>query len=97
MDIADWRLKIDEIDSRILGLLNERAQFSVNIGHIKERENLPIHSPEREQAIIERVQKENGGPLSSDGVRRVFERIIDESRRLEKRESKRRSKTHKEA
>ncbi len=97
MDIDGWRLKIDEIDSQILRLLNERAQFSVNIGHIKERGNLPIHSPEREKAIIQRVQKENGGPLTGDGVRRVFERIIDESRRLEKRESKRRSKTLKEA
>ena len=87
MDIEDWRRKIDEVDSEILRLLNLRARYSIEIGHIKQQRHLPIHSPEREQAIVERLVRENGGPLSHDGVRRVFERIIDESRKLEKDET----------
>lgn len=84
MDIGDWRLKIDEIDSEILNLLNKRAKFSIEIGKIKKLQRLPIHSPKREKFIIERVLRENRGPLQSDGIRHIFERIIDESRHIER-------------
>lgn len=88
MDIEDWRGKIDEIDQQILELLNERARCSIEIGNLKQERHLPIHSPDREKAIVCRLVDQNGGPLSGEGVRRVFERIIDESRRLEKDELK---------
>lgn len=84
MDLEDWRAKIDAIDSEILRFLNERAKFSIAIAHLKNERNLPIYSPERETGIIQRLMAENPGPMSNDGVRRVFERIIDESRKLEK-------------
>ncbi|MFQ5603495.1 MAG: chorismate mutase [bacterium] len=84
MDIEDWRTKIDEIDLKLLKLLNERALYSIEIGKIKKQKDLPIYSPEREVAIIARMVRENKGPLGNDGVRRLFERIIDESRKLEK-------------
>ncbi len=84
MDIENWRRKIDQVDLEILRLLNKRAQFTIEIGNIKKQRLLPFHSPEREKLIIQRILKENPGPLGSDGVRRVFERIIDESRKLEK-------------
>ena len=84
MDIEDWRRKIDGVDLRILELLNRRAEFSVQIGHLKNQRQLPIHSPDREKEIILRIVNGNPGPLSGDGVRRIFERIIDESRKLEK-------------
>jgi chorismate mutase len=88
MDIDDWRREIDRIDLEMLRLLNDRAQFSINIGKIKMQRDLPIHSPEREMKIIQRVVKENKGPLGSGGVQRIYERVIDESRRIEKKESK---------
>jgi chorismate mutase len=84
MEIEDWRSMIDQIDSEILRLLNRRAELTVEIGKIKKRRRLPIHSPGRETLIIKRVVNVNSGPLSSEGVRRIFERIIDESRKLEK-------------
>ncbi|MFQ5770885.1 MAG: chorismate mutase [bacterium] len=84
MDIEDWRSKIDAVDLQILQLLNKRARFSIEIGNIKQQRQLPIHYPDRETLIIKRLVKVNSGPLSSDGVRRVFERIIDESRKVEK-------------
>jgi chorismate mutase len=87
MQIDDWRGRIDELDLKILQLLNERARCSLEIGKIKQRMNLPIYMPERERIIFERLEHENNGPLTGAAVQRLFERIIDESRRLEKEQS----------
>jgi len=87
MHIDDWRARIDAVDLKILELLNERARYSLEIGKIKHRMNLPVYAPERERAIYERVELANPGPLTCAAVRRLFERIIDESRRLEKEQS----------
>lgn len=84
MDIEDWRQKIDAVDSKILQLLNQRAQYSIEIGKIKNHQDLPVYSPEREDEIMQRMVEQNSGPLDNEGVRRVFERIIDESRKVEK-------------
>ena len=84
MDIEDWREKIDKVDTQILELINKRSEFSIKIGEIKTDKGIPIHSPEREKIIMKRMQQANPGPLSVDGVLRIFERIIDESRKLEK-------------
>lgn len=83
MDIDDWRRKIDDVDMEILKLLNRRADYSIRIGDIKRRNGEPIYAPARETQIIERVVRENVGPLTAGGVRRIFERVIDESRRVE--------------
>jgi chorismate mutase len=84
MEIADWRIQIDDLDAKILELLNARAGCALEIGKIKRGLNLKIHDPEREKTIMERLTGLNKGPLTDGGVRRVFERIIDESRKLEK-------------
>ena len=83
-DVAVWRRRIDQIDTQLMGLLNSRSACAVEIGRIKRTLGLPIYSPEREAEILERVMRENPGPLDALAVRRVFERIIDESRRLER-------------
>lgn len=83
MDIEDWRAHIDAVDLKILHLLNERAGYSLAIGEIKQRRQLPIYMPEREKQIHARLEQLNQGPLSNAAVRRLFERIIDESRCLE--------------
>ncbi|MDQ7051851.1 MAG: chorismate mutase [candidate division KSB1 bacterium] len=84
MDIDDWRQKIDEIDEALLQLLNERARCTMEIGRIKKRRKMPVYDPERERQIFERLQRLNQGPLPQQAVKRLFERIIDESRHLEK-------------
>ncbi len=89
MDIEDWRREIDDIDLQVLKLLNKRAEYSIAIGDLKFERNLPVYSPEREKLIIERLIDKNPGPLTGDSVRRIFERIIDESRKLEKDECER--------
>ena len=83
-ELLAWRRRIDQIDTQLMGLLNSRSACAVEIGRIKRALGLPVYSPEREARILERVMRENPGPLDPTAVKRVFERIIDESRRLER-------------
>ena len=83
-DVAVWRRRIDQIDTQLMGLLNSRSACAVEIGRIKRTVGLPVYSPEREAQVLDRVGRDNPGPLDPMAVRRVFERIIDESRRLER-------------
>jgi chorismate mutase len=83
-DLESWRRRIDAIDQQILKLLNERSQCAVEIGHLKKRLNLPAWHPERELEILRNVVEANPGPLDNAAIRRLFERIIDEARSLER-------------
>jgi len=84
-EIAFWRDRIDAIDQLLLQLLNERSTCANTIGHIKKQSNLPIYVPEREKIVLDNVLKGNPGPLDDGAVRGLFERIIDETRSLERR------------
>ena len=84
VDIDAWRHRIDMIDEQLMRLLNSRSACAVEIGKVKRKLGLPVYSPEREAWILDRVMRENPGPLDPTAVKRVFERIIDESRRLER-------------
>lgn len=83
-EIYDIRELIDAIDSSILKLLNVRSSLALKIGVLKKSYSLAVYDPEREKQIIERLISENNGPLDSHAVIRLFERIIDEARRLER-------------
>ncbi len=82
--IYGLRDKIDEVDQKIINLLNQRAQYATQIGQIKRILDIPVYVPSREEEVIAHVQSINPGPLSADAIRRLYERIIDESRRLER-------------
>lgn len=84
MDIEDWRNEIDALDERLVDLLNQRSTCCIEIGRIKRDRGIPVYSPDRETQVLDHVANRNGGPLESDAVQRLFERIIDESRRLER-------------
>ena len=79
-----YRQKIDAIDVKIVKLLNTRAKYANAIGEIKRKVGLPVYVPSREEQVIAHVQEKNPGPLSGEAIRRLYERIIDESRRLER-------------
>jgi chorismate mutase len=83
-NIEHWRNKIDETDKKLVELLNERARYADEIGKIKERLGLEAYSPKREKEVLENILKHNSGPLNDLALRRLFERIIDESRKLER-------------
>jgi chorismate mutase len=85
--IDDWRIRIDEIDVALVRFFNERAICAIEIGHIKRRLGLDVYSPQREAQVMKNISEANQGPLDADALRRLFERIIDESRRIERIES----------
>lgn len=87
------RRRIDELDLRILELLNERTRVVEEIGRAKRLLDLPIYEPKREDEVYANVTSHNGGPLPADAVKRVFERIIDEMRTVQKLRMQERSET----
>jgi chorismate mutase len=86
MDIADWRKKIDEIDCKLVRLLSDRARAAVEIGRLKRNTSLPIYEPDRERIVFENVQGANHGPLPGRDLVRIYERIIDVMRNIQKEE-----------
>jgi chorismate mutase len=82
--IDDYRKEINRLDSELLRIFNERAALALKIGGIKKELGIPVYDPEREKKIFETISKANPGPLENDAVIRLFERVIDESRRLER-------------
>jgi chorismate mutase-like protein len=83
-DLDACRLRIDEIDLRLLDLLNQRTAIVEQIGRIKQELQLAIYEPKREEQVFLNVTGENHGPLPHDAVKRIFERIIDEMRNVQK-------------
>ncbi len=98
-DVADWwrgdrnevlqridtlRDEIDRLDEVLVRLLNARARCALKIGGLKKLLQLEIYQPAREEAVLKHVRQVNPGPLDADAIARLFERIIDEARRLER-------------
>ena len=84
MNIADWRRRMDEIDKKLVELLNERCKCALEIGHIKQQSHIPLYQPAREKEVLANAESNNQGPLSHDAIHRLFERIIDEARSAER-------------
>jgi chorismate mutase/prephenate dehydratase len=82
--LARCRDQIDIVDLQIVELLNARTRIVEEIGRIKQQVDLPIYEPAREDAVYRNVVDNNGGPMPEDSVRRVFERIIDEMRKIQR-------------
>jgi len=84
--LEDLRRDIDRVDEVLVRLLNERARCACEIGRIKKQQNVEVYQPDREKQVLDHVRGVAGeGPLDPDAIVRLFERIIDEARRLERR------------
>jgi chorismate mutase / prephenate dehydratase len=83
MSIKDIRDEIDNLDIRILKLLNKRANNAIKIGKLKGVEKKPVYAPGREKHVTDRLKEENSGPLSDRNVTAIFNEIISASRSLE--------------
>lgn len=94
MDIADWRKKIDEMDSKLVEMISERARAAQEIGRLKRNTSLPIYEPDRERRIFDNVRRANPGPLPDRELQGIFERIIDVMRQLQKEEIKPAERAH---
>ncbi len=82
--IDDWRRKIDEIDKKLVQLLNERSRCVVEIGRIKNTSGEALYQPDREKKVLDAAVRVNPGPLPDAAIRRLFERILDEARSVER-------------
>ena len=84
IELTRLREAIDRVDEVLVRLLNQRARYAIEIGELKGLLGLPIYVPEREKWVLGHVEDTSDGPLAPPAVRRLFERIIDESRRVER-------------
>ena len=83
-DLDDLRRRIDLLDESLVKLLNARAACALEIGRLKREIGIPIYQPAREAEVLQNVEKANLGPLDHPAMKRLFERIIDEARHLER-------------
>jgi chorismate mutase-like protein len=84
MNLSDWRRRIDEIDRKLVELLNARSQCALEIGKLKQAAKIPLYQPDRENEVLANAESNNSGPLTDAAIRRLFERIIDEARAAER-------------
>ena len=75
---------IDRIDRDLVRLLSERASLAIEVGHTKRKEGSPFFVPEREQAIFDRLARENPGPLTHKQLRAIYREIISAAIAAEK-------------
>jgi chorismate mutase len=84
-ELEDLRRAIDEVDRKILELVAERVRLVLQVGDVKRSRNMSVYDPERERRVLDSLAAAAQEPLDVMTVKRIFERIIDESRRLEQR------------
>lgn len=83
-EIDRLRERIDDLDAQLVDLLNRRTELALAIGRVKREHGLAVYCPERESAIFERICSLGTGPLAPAALRRLFERILDESRGVQR-------------
>jgi chorismate mutase len=87
MTLDALRAEIDSLDEAIVRLLNRRAHCAYAVGRLKQDEGLRIYEPGREAVVMAHVKAVNaslGGPLSDDAIERLYERVMDEARRIQR-------------
>src|ERR1017187_5112272 len=84
MDIAEWRLKIDELDRQLVRLINEPAHCAEEIRKLKRNSSIPIYQPDRERIIFKNIARQNSVPLSQVQLRQVYERLVDVMRQIQR-------------
>lgn len=84
MNIDEARRRIDALDRQLLEIFNERASLALKIGEVKKEKGIAVYDPGREKRIFDAMKAANRGPLDDSAIIRLFERVIDESRSLER-------------
>ncbi|MDY0087523.1 MAG: chorismate mutase [Coriobacteriia bacterium] len=81
-EIDALRVHIDEIDCRIVELLNERARYALAIRALKPKAQLGLYDPKREEEIFTRLARCNEGPLYADNLREIYEAVLQVMKEL---------------
>ena len=85
--LGEYRDQINEIDKKLVDLLNDRAVVVRNVKKLKQKENLPLYDARREEELVESIVKYNKGPLYRDNIIQIFENILRNVQILEKDEN----------
>lgn len=83
-EVRRRREEIDNLDAELVRILNQRAALALDLARLKHGLGWEILDPERERQVLLRAIGSNAGPFDHHGIRRIFRRIICESRRMEK-------------
>ena len=83
-ELEDCRDRIDQIDRRLVMILNERARVVERVGDLKQMQSMRVYEPKREEMVIANVTGSSHGPLAHDSLKRIYERIMDEMRTLQR-------------
>ena len=92
LNLDALREEIDRLDEVIVRLLDRRARCAYAIGRLKHDLGRPVYEPAREATVLAHVREVNaslGGPLDGDAVARLYERVMDEARRIQRLEAER--------
>ncbi|MDP5023143.1 MAG: chorismate mutase, partial [Burkholderiaceae bacterium] len=84
--LQDLRVEIDQLDTQILTLLNQRAQSAHEVGELKKREGSAVFRPDREAQVISKLQTLNdtsGGLLKSESIGHIWREVMSGCRALE--------------
>jgi len=84
MPLEELRNRIDELDHKLVQLLNERAQVVVEIGKLKSKTGKPIYAPDREKEVFARIAKANEGPLPDRCLLAIWRELMSGSFALER-------------
>jgi len=84
VSLEELRNRIDEIDHKLVALLNERAQVVVKVGEFKSKTDGPIYAPDREKQVFERIELANRGPLPDRTLRAIWRELMSGSFFLER-------------
>jgi len=84
MSIPEHRKAIDKLDAQIVRLLNERTKHVLNIGEIKLKAGEEIYAPHRERAVLNRICRQNAGPITNESLQAIYREIMSSALSLEK-------------
>jgi len=84
LDLASLRKRIDDLDKQIVSLLNQRAEVVVSVGKSKQADGTPIYAPDREQAVLKRLEQLNAGPLPPKTLQAIYRELMSGSFALER-------------
>ena len=83
MDIAELRIRIDELDRQLVELMNERARAAQSIGRLKRHTSMPIYEPDRERAVYQNIARHNQGPLRDQDLVVIYQALIAVMREIQ--------------
>ncbi|MGE5114551.1 MAG: chorismate mutase [Acidobacteriaceae bacterium] len=86
MDVAELRMIIDELDRKLVELLNERARAAQSIGRLKRHTSMPIYEPDRERAVFQNIARANQGPLREQDLEVIYQALIAVMREIQSHE-----------